>query len=154
MLRVSLRQVDYSVPMSMTSNAVIPNSIVVHPTTNQSWLIVRTQVEGLDDLDNVHAVQDQYDLRPLSAYSKNFTQPLGVVDPSIHPLLVRRPRRMPWMANASLPRRRNGLIRSHFLMRTRPRVWTNFLPSSALFRGNHLIITLCLLKREWQWVSR
>jgi hypothetical protein len=61
----------------------IPNSIVVHCTTNQSWLIVRTQVEGLHDLDNVHAVQDQYDLRPLSAYGKPFTQPFGTVDPSI-----------------------------------------------------------------------
>src|SRR5580658_4644065 len=61
----------------------IPNSIVVHCTTNQSWLIVRTQVEGLNDLPNVHAVQDQYDLRPLSAYGRKFTQPLGVVDPSI-----------------------------------------------------------------------
>jgi hypothetical protein len=61
----------------------IPNSIVVLCTTNQSWLIVRTQVEGIDDLDNVHAVQDQYDVRPLSAFGKNFTQPLGVVNPGI-----------------------------------------------------------------------
>jgi hypothetical protein len=61
----------------------IPDSIIVHCTTNQSWLIVRTQVEGLHDLDNVHAVQDQYDLRPLSAYGKTFAQPAGVVDPNI-----------------------------------------------------------------------
>jgi len=61
----------------------IPNSIVVHCTTNQSWLIVRTQVEGFNDLNNVHAVQDQYDLRPLSAYGKPFTQPAGTVDPNI-----------------------------------------------------------------------
>jgi hypothetical protein len=61
----------------------IPNSIFVHCTTNQSWLIVRTQVEGLDDLPNVHAVQDQYDLRPLSAFGKPFTQPLGAVNPNI-----------------------------------------------------------------------
>ncbi|MGB9435693.1 MAG: DUF1254 domain-containing protein [Candidatus Acidiferrum sp.] len=61
----------------------VPDSIVVHSTTNQSWLIVRTQIEGLKDLDNVHAVQDQYDLRPLSAYGKPFTQPLGVVNPNI-----------------------------------------------------------------------
>ena len=61
----------------------IPDSIVVHCTTNQSWLIVRTQVEGLKDLPNVHAVQDQYDLRPLSAYGKPFTQPTGVVNPTI-----------------------------------------------------------------------
>jgi hypothetical protein len=61
----------------------IPDSIVVHCTTNQSWLIVRTQVEGLKDLNNVHAIQDQYDLRPLSAYGKPFTQPAGTVDPNI-----------------------------------------------------------------------
>jgi hypothetical protein len=61
----------------------IPDSIVVHCTTNQSWLIVRTQIEGLKNLDNVHAVQDQYDLRPLSAYGKPFTQPAGTVDPNI-----------------------------------------------------------------------
>lgn len=61
----------------------IPNSIVVHCTTNQSWLIVRTQVEGLNDLNNVHVVQDQYDLRPLSAFGKPFTQPAGTVNPNI-----------------------------------------------------------------------
>ena len=61
----------------------IPDSIVVHCTTNQSWLIVRTQIEGLKDLDSVHTVQDQYDLRPLSAYGKPFTQPTGTVDPNI-----------------------------------------------------------------------
>jgi hypothetical protein len=61
----------------------IPNSIVVHCTTNQSWLIVRTQVEAANDLNNVHAIQDQYDLRPLSAYGKPFTQPLGTVNPNI-----------------------------------------------------------------------
>ena len=61
----------------------IPNSIVVRCTTNQSWVIIRTQVEGFHDLDNVHAIQDQYDLRPLSAYGKPFTQPAGTVDPSI-----------------------------------------------------------------------
>jgi hypothetical protein len=61
----------------------IPNGIVVHCTTNQSWLIVRTQVEGLNDLPNVHGVQDQYDLRPLSAFGKSFTQPDGTVDPNI-----------------------------------------------------------------------
>jgi hypothetical protein len=61
----------------------IPDSIVVHCTTNQSWLIVRTQVEAANDLNNVHAIQDQYDLRPLSAYGKPFTQPLGTVNPNI-----------------------------------------------------------------------
>ena len=61
----------------------IPNSIVVRCTTNQSWVIIRTQIEGFHDLDNVHAIQDQYDLRPLSAYGKPFTQPAGKVDPGV-----------------------------------------------------------------------
>jgi len=33
----------------------ITNSIVVHCTTNQSWVIVRTQVEGFHDLDNARS---------------------------------------------------------------------------------------------------
>src|SRR5271169_5418560 len=61
----------------------IPDSIVVHCTTNQSWLIVRTQVEGFDDLGQVHAIQDQYGLRPLSMFGKSYTQPKGVVNPGI-----------------------------------------------------------------------
>jgi hypothetical protein len=61
----------------------IPHSVVVHCTTNQSWLIVRTQREGLKDLANVHAVQDQYDLRPLSMFGRSYTAPKGTVDASI-----------------------------------------------------------------------
>jgi len=61
----------------------IPHSSVVHCATNQVWVIIRTQVEDFHDLDNVHAIQDQYDLRPLSAFGKPFTQPLGTVDPII-----------------------------------------------------------------------
>jgi hypothetical protein len=58
----------------------VPDSIVVHCTSNQSWLIVRTQVEGLEDLDNVHTVQDAYDLRPLSMYGKDYIAPAGMVN--------------------------------------------------------------------------
>jgi hypothetical protein len=61
----------------------IPDSVVVHATSNQSWLIVRTQVEGLHDLDNVHAVQDLYTLTPLSRYGKDYVAPDGVVNPNI-----------------------------------------------------------------------
>jgi len=61
----------------------VPDSIVVHATSNQSWLIVRTQVEGLHDLPNVHAVQDQYGLMPVSGYGKNYVQPTGTVNPKI-----------------------------------------------------------------------
>jgi DNA sulfur modification protein DndE len=61
----------------------IPNGVVVHATANQSWMIVRTQVEGLDDFDNVHAIQDQYSLTPLSMFGKNYTAPDGVFNPDI-----------------------------------------------------------------------
>jgi hypothetical protein len=61
----------------------IPNGVVVHTTTNQSWMIVRTQVEGVNDLPNVHAVQDQYGMRPLSMFGKDYTAPFGVVNPGI-----------------------------------------------------------------------
>jgi hypothetical protein len=61
----------------------IPESVVVHCTTNQSWLIVRTQVEGFNDLTNVHAIQDQYGLKPLSVFGKSYTAPKGVVNSNI-----------------------------------------------------------------------
>jgi hypothetical protein len=60
----------------------VADSIVVHLPTNQSWLIVRTQVEGEDDLPNVHAVQDQYGLRPLSMWGKDYVAPTGTVNPA------------------------------------------------------------------------
>ena len=61
----------------------VPDGIVVHATLNQSWLIVRTQVEGLHDLPNVHAVQDQHGLAPLSMFGKPYVAPAGVVNPDI-----------------------------------------------------------------------
>ena len=61
----------------------VADVVVVNATANQSWLIVRTQVEGFDDLDNVHAIQDKYSLTPISMYGKNYVAPDGVVNPSI-----------------------------------------------------------------------
>ncbi len=61
----------------------VADVVVVKATANQSWLIIRTQVEGFDDLDNVHAIQDQYSLTPISMYGKNYVEPDGVVNPSI-----------------------------------------------------------------------
>jgi len=42
-----------------------------------------TRISVPYNLPNAHAVQDQYDLRPLSEYAKNFTQPAGTVNPNI-----------------------------------------------------------------------
>lgn len=62
----------------------IPHGQVVQMTTNQAWMIVRTQVEGEKDLPNVNAVQKLYGMRPLSQFGKaDYVAPLGVVDPAI-----------------------------------------------------------------------
>jgi hypothetical protein len=45
----------------------VADVVVANATANQSWLIIRTQVEGFDDLDNVRAIQDKYSLTPLSS---------------------------------------------------------------------------------------
>lgn len=132
----------------------IPNSIVVHCTTNQSWVIVRTQVEGFHDLDNVHAIQDQYDLRPLSAYGKPFTQPLGTVDPNIPLTPGPSIQANNYDGRSFLPRPRNGLTRCRSLMKIRQRAWTKSLRSSALFMGSPLTTRVFLSKRRRQWASR
>lgn len=41
---------------------------VISSPTNSVWLIGRTLVEGEEDLPNVHAIQDQYQLTPLSVW--------------------------------------------------------------------------------------
>ena len=61
----------------------VADVVVVKATANQSWLIIRTQVEGFNDLDNVHAIQDQYSLTPISMYGKNYVAPDGLVNPGI-----------------------------------------------------------------------
>jgi hypothetical protein len=39
-------------------------------------MIVRNQVEGADDLSNVHAIQDKYSLTPISTYAKKYVAPV------------------------------------------------------------------------------
>jgi hypothetical protein len=46
--------------------------------TNMVWLIGRTQTDGKQDYANVHAIQDQYLLTPLSAWGKLYTPPANV----------------------------------------------------------------------------
>ena len=43
--------------------------------TNMVWIIGRTQTNGKDDYPAVHAIQDQYKLTPLSAWSRDYTPP-------------------------------------------------------------------------------
>jgi len=48
------------------------------------WLVGRTYSSGTEqDLEAVHALQDQYTLIPLAFFGKHFTPEKGVVDPNI-----------------------------------------------------------------------
>lgn len=52
--------------------------------TNMVWILGRTYCTGTpEDYKAVHALQDQYELVPLSAYGKPYTPPKGKVDPKI-----------------------------------------------------------------------
>jgi hypothetical protein len=52
--------------------------------TNIVWIIGRTYSTGTpEDFKEVHAIQDQYSLKPLSAYGKRYSPPKGKIDPSI-----------------------------------------------------------------------
>jgi hypothetical protein len=52
--------------------------------TNVVWILGRTYCTGTpEDYKACHAVMDQYDLRPLSAFGKPYTPPAGRVDPGI-----------------------------------------------------------------------
>jgi hypothetical protein len=46
--------------------------------TNTVWLIGRTQTNGKEDYEAVHAIQDKYKLTPLSAFGKAYTPPDSV----------------------------------------------------------------------------
>jgi hypothetical protein len=46
--------------------------------TNTAWLIGRTQTNGKEDYEAVHAIQDKYKLTPLSAFGKAYTPPDNV----------------------------------------------------------------------------
>lgn len=52
--------------------------------TNLVWILGRTYCTGTpEDYALVHAIQDQYTLKPLSAYGKPYTPPNGKFDPKI-----------------------------------------------------------------------
>lgn len=56
----------------------------LHSPTNLVWILGRTYCTGTaKDYKAVHALQDKYDLVPLSAYGKKYTPPSGKVDPKI-----------------------------------------------------------------------
>lgn len=52
--------------------------------TNMVWILGRTYCTGTpEDYQACHAIMDQYQLTPLSAYGRPYTPPAGKVDPSI-----------------------------------------------------------------------
>lgn len=51
--------------------------------TNTVWIIGRTQTNGKDDYANVHRIQQQYKLTPLSALDKSSKPPTISVNPAI-----------------------------------------------------------------------
>jgi hypothetical protein len=52
--------------------------------TNLVWILGRTYCTGTpEDYKAVHALQDQYEVVPLSAYGKPYTPPAGKVDPKV-----------------------------------------------------------------------
>lgn len=63
----------------------LPEGVIEYKSpTNLVWLIGRTYCTGTpEDYALVHAIQDQYSLKPLSAFGKAYTPPAGKLDPSI-----------------------------------------------------------------------
>jgi hypothetical protein len=51
--------------------------------TNMVWIIGRTQTNGSNDYGAVHAIQDGYELAPLSAFGKPYKAPKGAIDPNV-----------------------------------------------------------------------
>lgn len=49
--------------------------------TNNGLMITRVQIDGPEDLEEVHAFQDGMSVYPLSAYGRDYTPPLGKVRP-------------------------------------------------------------------------
>jgi hypothetical protein len=60
-----------------------PQLTVLRSPTNIVWILGRTQTNGPDDYPVVHAIQDQYQLVPLSKFGKPYSPPLGKVDLTI-----------------------------------------------------------------------
>jgi hypothetical protein len=56
----------------------------IRSPTHLAWMIGRTQTNGVSDYPAVHAIQDQYQLMPLSNWGKPYTLPTSVaVQPGI-----------------------------------------------------------------------
>jgi hypothetical protein len=63
----------------------LPNGVTeAKSSTAMVWMLGRIYATGTDeDYDLVHKLQDAFDLRPLSAWGKDWVPPKGTVDPKI-----------------------------------------------------------------------
>lgn len=60
------------------------NAHILKMPTNLVWIIGRTLTNGIDDYENVHAIQKGYKLTPLSSWGKEYIPPTHLpVDPNI-----------------------------------------------------------------------
>ncbi|MBZ9792088.1 DUF1254 domain-containing protein [Rhizobium sp. 3T7] len=66
-------------------SGALPEGVTKYESpTNMVWLLGRIYCTGTpEDYAEVHKLQDQFKLVPLSAYGKDYTPPAGKVDPSI-----------------------------------------------------------------------
>jgi hypothetical protein len=66
-------------------NGELPSGVKrLKAPTSMVWILGRTYCTGTpEDYKACHAVMDKYDLRPLSAYGKDYTPPEGKVDPAV-----------------------------------------------------------------------
>jgi hypothetical protein len=58
---------------------ILPEELkALHSPTRHVWIVGRTQTNGESDYDEVHAIQDQYRLMPLSAWNQPYSAPADV----------------------------------------------------------------------------
>lgn len=51
--------------------------------TNLCWTLIRILLKDEGDIENVYEIQKQFDVRPLSAYQKEYSYPKGTFDPAL-----------------------------------------------------------------------
>jgi len=63
----------------------LPDGVTHYPSpTGLVWILGRTYCTGTpDDLKAAHALQERYEIVPLSAFGKPYTPPAGRVDPAV-----------------------------------------------------------------------
>jgi hypothetical protein len=67
-------------------NGTVPEGInqTFRSSTRYGWVLIQTMCNGTEEYPEVNAIQDQYQLTPLSAWGTSYTPPTNVpVDPSV-----------------------------------------------------------------------